>query len=92
MIDEKVLLGTFGLLLCSYVTLKTNRRRRRYKTRPINRQRRTQGSYNYFLKMKAADPEQFFKYTRMTVPVFEHLLSLVSQKISRGKRSDGICA
>jgi hypothetical protein len=28
----------------------------------------------------------------MTVPVFEHLLSLVSQKISRGKRSDGICA
>jgi hypothetical protein len=65
MIEEKVLLGTFGLLLCSYVILKTNRRRRRYKTRPINRQRKTQGSYNYFLKMKAADPEQFFKYTRL---------------------------
>jgi hypothetical protein len=64
MIDEKVLLGTFGLLLCSYIILKTNRRRRRYKTRPINRQRKTQGSY-YFLKMKAADPEQFFKYTRL---------------------------
>ncbi|KAJ8970295.1 hypothetical protein NQ314_001300 [Rhamnusium bicolor] len=42
--------------------------------------------------MKRCDPEQFLRYTRMTVPVFEKLLSLMKDRLSRRLRSDGIGA
>lgn len=85
-------LAVCGLILCSYAAyLVTNRRRqRRFKVRPINRARRTSGNFNYYKKMKSWDPEQFFKYTRMTVPVFEKLLTKVRAKIGKQFRSDGI--
>lgn len=61
-----------------------NRQKRRYKVRPINRQRSVHGFYKtYFLEMKKKDAEQFFKYTRMTVSVFENLLNLVTPYISK---------
>lgn len=40
--------------------------------------------------MKTWDPEQFFKYTRMSIPVFEKLLSKVRNMIEKQYRSDGI--
>ncbi|XP_050505859.1 uncharacterized protein LOC126884104 [Diabrotica virgifera virgifera] len=96
-LHEGILLGAVGLLLCAAVlenarrrTITRPRRQRRYKTRPINRNRKMKNAYNYFLNMKRADEEQFFKYTRMTVPVFNELLSLVKRKISKRKIKDGI--
>lgn len=38
------------------------------------------------------DEEQFFKYTRMTIPVFQELLSKLKPRIAKGKRSYGIDA
>lgn len=96
-IHEGMLLGAVGLLLCAVVLEKCRqnrriivRRPRRYKTRPINRNRKVENVYNYFLKMKTADPDQFFKYTRMTVPVFNELLGLVKNRISKRRIKDGI--
>nr|CAI5854602.1 unnamed protein product [Callosobruchus analis] len=63
---------------------------RRPERRPINRDRRRTGNYSYYLKMKQWDTEQFFKYTRMTIPVFEKLLLKIAPKIQHQYRSDGI--
>ncbi|KAJ8964718.1 hypothetical protein NQ314_004683 [Rhamnusium bicolor] len=41
--------------------------------------------------MKSDDPEQFFKYTRMTTMVFDYLLSKLKNKLKRRKISDQIC-
>lgn len=81
-------------VLCLYalVKLKNKKQNRRFKVRPLNRARRQKGGFQYFKKMKACDSEQFFKYTRMTVPIFNKLLDKISQKISKQKRSDGISA
>nr|CAH7749890.1 unnamed protein product [Callosobruchus chinensis] len=70
----------------------TRRRTRRFKTRPINRTRRATGNYSYYQKMKSWDPEQFFKYTRMTIPVFENLLKKIKPRIRKQYRSDSITA
>lgn len=84
-------LAMYILVLGSYAAYLTSRqRRRRFKVRPINRARRTFGNFNYYRKMKSWDDEQFFKYTRMTVPVLEKLLNKVKTKISKQYRSDGI--
>nr|CAI5830753.1 unnamed protein product [Callosobruchus analis] len=58
--------------------------------RPINRDRRRTGNYSYYLKMKQWDTEQFFKYTRMTIPVFEKLILKIAPKIQHQYRSDDI--
>ncbi|VEN48424.1 unnamed protein product [Callosobruchus maculatus] len=65
-------------------------RTRRFKRRPINRDRRRTGNYSYYLNMKQWDTDQFFKYTRMTIPVFDKLLAKIRTKIQRQYRSDGI--
>nr|CAI5866062.1 unnamed protein product [Callosobruchus analis] len=63
---------------------------KQFKRRPINRDRRRTGNYSYYLKIKQWDTEQFFKYTRMTIPVFEKLLLKIAPKIQHQYRSDGI--
>ncbi|XP_030749395.1 protein ALP1-like [Sitophilus oryzae] len=88
--DEEALLS-LAFVLCMYnFTVQSRRRRiRQYKTRPINRGRR---GFNYYDQMKLGDPQQFFKYTRMNVAVFEKLLTKVAPVIRRQNRSDGISA
>jgi hypothetical protein len=44
-----------------------------------------------FLPMKANDPDQFFKYTRMTVEFFDHLCKLLEGKLVKRRISDRIC-
>nr|CAI5848937.1 unnamed protein product [Callosobruchus analis] len=72
--------------------LKRNRRQRRFKVRPINRARHEEGGFQYYLKMKSWDTQQFFKYTRMNVQVFEKLLVKIKESIAKQTRSDGISA
>ncbi|KAL1516087.1 hypothetical protein ABEB36_000011 [Hypothenemus hampei] len=85
--------GALGLFLCIYVAIKLKKRRqlRLYKVRPINRNRRKTGNYRYYKDMKLKDSSQFFKYTCMTVSMFDKLLKKVSSKITKQTRSDGIC-
>lgn len=89
------LIALFGLNIIIYAALKLKRKRRqrRYKIRPINRGRSTRDAgLGYYKKMKTWDLPQFFKYTRMTVPVFEKLLSKIKSQITKQKRQDGIVA
>lgn len=50
------------------------------------------GNFQYYKKMKSLDAEQFFKASRMTIPLFDELLEKVKPRISRQPRLDGICA
>lgn len=91
--EDIEILGFLGLMLCVYVaTKKTFQRRnkRRFKTRPINRARKVAGGFNYYLKMKTLDDEQFFKYTRLTKAAFDKLINILKPKLQRQPRSDGI--
>lgn len=91
--SEADILLQFALVLCLCAAQKLScGRHRRYKIRPINRERRQFGNFQYYKKMKQWDSEQFFKFTRMTRPVFEMLLGKVKPIISKQKRSDGISA
>ena len=93
-IETDNLCATLGMILCVYAALKITkiRRRRRFKTRPINRKRRLSGNFQYYINMKVWDLDQFFKYTRMTPPVFEKLLTWVKPHIQKEHRSDDITA
>ncbi|VEN34117.1 unnamed protein product [Callosobruchus maculatus] len=88
--EDSYVLAALGVLLCGYAAYLAKGRARRFKRRPINRDKRRTGHYSYYLKMEQWDTDQFFKYTRMTIPVFEKLLSKIRSKIQRQYRSDGI--
>lgn len=85
--------GAFALIILALAAkLKKKRQKRRFKIRPINRSRRLKGGFNYYKNMKALDADQFFKFTRMNVPVFQQLLKIVKPRIAKNERSDGISA
>ncbi|XP_030764645.1 uncharacterized protein LOC115888902 [Sitophilus oryzae] len=80
-----------GVLFC-YLISKNRRKKRLVKTRKINTERATKGFYRaYFLPMKANDPGQFHKYTRMSVKAFNNLLNMLMPYLKR-RISDGINA
>ena len=93
--DEKEYLlglGTLTMLLIACAAVKLQKRRRRCKTRPLNRSRKISSNYQYYQKMKSWNAEHFFKYTRMSLPAFEKLLEMIRPKIQKQPRSDGISA
>lgn len=84
----------FDLLLIALVNMEAllvqrrrdriNRERRRHRrvwVRPINKRRRLQGAfYNLFQELKT-DEQMFHKYTRMTLPTFQHLMDIVNPNL-----------
>ncbi|KAB0790682.1 hypothetical protein PPYR_14874 [Photinus pyralis] len=66
------------------------RRPRRFKTRPINRDRKLTGNYRYYQKLKNLDSPQFFKYTRMSLPIFQKLLDMIKLDLQKQRRRDTI--
>lgn len=62
------------------------RKRRAGKVRKVNRNRETYGFYVQFKKIKEFDSEAFFKYTRMTVPIFNMLVHLVDTHLARKRK------
>jgi len=58
--------------------------KRKYWVRPMLLQRKQKGNfYTLFQFIKNNDDEQFFKFTRMTVPQFERLLELVQDPLTK---------
>lgn len=55
--------------------------KRRYWVRQLLLQRKQNDHYTLFQFIKNNDDEQFFKFTRMTVPQFERLLELVQEPL-----------
>lgn len=90
--DRQRLIAALGLTICAYLALKMKKRRqtRRFKIRPTNRQRSDKESLHYHTKIKSLDSEEFFKLTRMTLPVFEKLHLKVAPAIKKQRRTDGI--
>lgn len=68
---------------CAVYLFETNkdkkvRKKRTVKTRLINQNRALRGFYTCcFLSMKNHDAQQFFKYTRMSLSLFDHLLNII---------------
>ncbi|EFN82445.1 hypothetical protein EAI_03120, partial [Harpegnathos saltator] len=49
------------------------KKKRRWWIRPINCQRNEQGGFMNLLQEMKLDPVMFFRYTRMTLPLFNNL-------------------
>lgn len=90
--EDTVIIAGAGILLCYLILLKqSGRKKRAFKTRLINRQRKTKGFYKtYFLPMKSNDAKQFFKYTRLSVESFNKLLLMVTPFLKKKSLPDGI--
>lgn len=86
---QKLGLSFFCLsLAASVVSLararNSRKRFRRWKVRPINQKRRKEGLFATLIRdMMKSDEMQFFKYTRMTVNQFNHLLELIKSDIQK---------
>lgn len=63
-------------------------RPRRWGVRPQNKERTQLGHFYKLIQiMKNKDPDQFYKYTRMTIPVFNKLLGLVSSYLEKNSET-----
>lgn len=101
MVSRKLLIQTAGLLACSLFrkiwkakckARKKKRRPRRYKVRPLNRNREKKSFfYVRFLPMKANDPYKFYEYTRMTVQLFHKLLTMIEPRLTKTEFGNPIC-
>jgi len=82
------------MLLLAWVLIrgikKKNRRIRRFKTRPVFRQRHVYGEMRFVGEIYAHDTEIFYKSFRMTTEQFDQLLRMLHPSIDRGRSSDTI--
>ena len=97
MMDEASLLEDEEELLLLLLMLQKRQRKprkRRFWIRNIFLQRKTRGTFRTLFQELLQDKELFFRYHRMTPSRFEHLLSLVEEKITKEKTNfrDPICA
>lgn len=86
-IDDTVEMFLMLHLLYIYKKYKIQKkfsRPRRWGVRPQNKERTQLGHFYKLIQiMKNKDPDQFYKYTRMTIPVFNKLLRLVSPYLEK---------
>lgn len=84
----------FDLLLIALVNMEAllvqrrrdriiRRRRRRVWVRAINTRRRQQGAFHNLFQEIKTDPQMFHKYTRMTLPTFQHLMDIVNPSLMK---------
>ncbi|KAB0790317.1 hypothetical protein PPYR_15346 [Photinus pyralis] len=84
--DEEDVVFSFYLLVCcaALVHLK-HMRHRRYKVRPINRQRHRYGHFHRRVQLMKTlqDDEQYVKFTRMSPAVFDNLLGILGPALQK---------
>lgn len=59
------------------------KKKRRFFMRPDNINRHIFGFYATAAKVLKNNPEEFFKYTRMTIPIYESLMMLMKEQLER---------
>lgn len=95
--DSEELIEIMGCMLLIATTffatgIIKKRKHRRFKIRPMNRNRRETSVYKNIIQYaEQNDREQFFKYTRMSPEMFRYVLSLIEPFIQRSPRIDSIC-
>lgn len=73
-------------------TEKKKKKARRWSVRPVNRDREKKGEFRrIMLELKLCDEEWFFRYTRMTVQLFEELVILVGPSLKKNSIKKPIC-
>jgi hypothetical protein len=86
--EETLEIAAYGVVL-HYLNnnKKKIRKKRLTKTRLINQLRIDKGFYtSTLLSMKEYDAQQFFKYTRMSIPLFNKFVDLLKPHIMVHKR------
>lgn len=83
--DDFELCVSFMFLMISYLTIvKLRKRNRRWWVRTANVTRNIDGYYKTcYQRIKECDPEAFFKHTRMTRPVYNLLLTLIKDPLTK---------
>ncbi|KAL1489767.1 hypothetical protein ABEB36_013701 [Hypothenemus hampei] len=87
--DDEVVITMFSLLCVAYqfivaINSQPERRLRRWWVRDIYQNRIEFGYFNImYKKMKERDPEEFFTHTRMDRDVYDLLLSLIKEKLTK---------
>jgi len=85
--EEEILIHALFILIYGVYLLKrrisfrwTNRE---YWVRPINMRRPEQGDFHHLLQEMKNDPYMFFRYTRMSVCVFNQLLEMMKPFLTK---------
>lgn len=73
----------FFLYLLSRKQKRKTKKKRRFWVRDIFRQREVHGTFHTLFQEMLKDREMFFRYHRMTPNRFEHLLSLVKDRLTK---------
>jgi len=95
MADEVECYMMFFIIMCSYHVLKEKRTRndRRWWVREANLSQNSLGYFkNCFLKIKECDGEDFFKHTRMNRKVYDLLLNIVTERLTKASHRPSISA
>lgn len=79
--EEEELLALLIVIISVYYIMRKRRSfrwiNREYWVRPINMRRSNQGDFNHLFQEMKDDPHMFFRYTRMSVCVFNQLLKIM---------------
>lgn len=84
--NEEEILGLFILILGIYILKKRISFRwanRQYWVRPINRRRPEQGDFRHLFQEMKNDEYMFFRYTRMSICIFDQLLEMLKPLLVR---------
>lgn len=85
-VDDLELFMMVFVIVVAYVELTKDTRinRRRWWVREVNLDRQVNGYFETcFKNIKAKDPEDFFKHTRMTTQVYDQLFSILQEKLTK---------
>jgi len=78
------------IVIMGMAFLLQRKRSRKWQTRywwvrPINRMRPYLGDFYHLLQEMKDDPQMFFRYTRMTVPIFYKLLEVIKMSTANSQ-------
>jgi len=83
LIFAEILIVTMGMALLLQRKRSRKWQNRQWWVRPINRMRPYLGDFYYLLQEMKDDPQMFFRYTRMTVPIFYKLLEMTRASLTK---------
>lgn len=84
--EDEILAVLLMLIISSYIMKKRRSFRwinREYWVRPINMRRPYQGDFYQLFQELKNDPEMFFRYTRMSVCIFNQLLEMMRSFLTK---------
>lgn len=96
-LEDDIIIAYLTIITCyfGYMWLKNNTestRNRRFYARNDILDHNSNGFFETSFKLIKLNEEEFFNHTRMTLPVYKILLSLLENKLTKRKTCNTICA